>query len=465
MRRFALRLAIVFGGAAGMLFAMASLASAHQVDNEGWLYTSGADCVGGFSQIQESSGAAPVTNGEVRSRQRLHSPWWNGGDCDDTYFRPPGYLAGRLQLWAWTQNDGGYWFLCRDTDWRFNQETYSDLTFSQTWSWGPCGSAYYATMAGLYERNNGEWHGDWLYSGYHWFSGHYAAYGASSTASVSSIGIVAGAENAVLGVASDPIGFLTGVPGALGDFANSLIGNVYYNLDSAIYTANYILGDPIGYVNGVVSYISEEVLSKVGSALNFINWILGNPTGYANDNVNSAYNSGTNLANGGIAEASTLVPPLVGADGNLLVPPPDPTILLDVNRSPNVDIGNVFYVHSSKGVNMSSQDPTGPTPGVGVNPIACAGTSVDVLIPGNDGKMTCADTGTTSASVATGDLPQLSTSQGPCLLYQGGTCVLFAPSGAKVTAGGSSNPTASVNVAGVVQEYPDIPPGTCVGTC
>ena len=77
--------------------------------------------------------------------------------------RHPAWLATAIENWHW---NGYSWDLCAASDWLYNQS----ITSSNSYSWQlglACGNGWYGTYGGGYVwRNNSEWDGGWVWSGY-----------------------------------------------------------------------------------------------------------------------------------------------------------------------------------------------------------------------------------------------------------------------------------------------------------
>jgi hypothetical protein len=135
---------------------------AHYVYEAGTLYL-GDFCVMARSEISHGSGGgySKVDTNATKTQ------WTPIGDfeCIGWLYKPPGYLAASYHLMKW---DGKQWGICYSSDWSFNSKTASkqviERDFGRT---PPCGAGYYGTGGVSYVKDNNEWYGGGIWSGYH----------------------------------------------------------------------------------------------------------------------------------------------------------------------------------------------------------------------------------------------------------------------------------------------------------
>jgi hypothetical protein len=161
------RVATVIAAVTMFFIAAVGPAEAHYVYASGWVYTSETDCTKGRAEISHGYGGG-YSKSDTEAAWRLIDPFTGRiYYCLGGTNRPPGYIRTHILLYRWS---AAYqkWYVCRDDGLRYNSQTAQKFTRYVYWGTTTrCGNGYYGTMA-LHQVYQNGWHGNWLWSGYHW---------------------------------------------------------------------------------------------------------------------------------------------------------------------------------------------------------------------------------------------------------------------------------------------------------
>lgn len=144
---------------AALSLGIVAAASAHPVYQQAKL-AGDPLCVYGSASIAEG----PDWNGG----QAFVEGWYQAGARGTRWTAknmPPGYALVKRELYRW---NGYEWRLCANSGWLGATDDTSYIYRARTWTPMPCGNnSYYGISGASYAWMNGQWHGGYLWSGYH----------------------------------------------------------------------------------------------------------------------------------------------------------------------------------------------------------------------------------------------------------------------------------------------------------
>jgi hypothetical protein len=181
--RTSFRAALVSVATLLSLLATTTAASAHVEYNKGRLYQSDPLCVDGRSEISHGVGGG-YSRVDTWARQRTWVPKSGWIQCGIKKNRPKGYIANRILVFKWLAD--GSAGLCTLTHWDYNDKKASHFAINFTMGAQPdCGRGWYYTYGQSYVRLNATWHGDDLFSGWHYLPASTSSTGVTPSAMTS----------------------------------------------------------------------------------------------------------------------------------------------------------------------------------------------------------------------------------------------------------------------------------------
>jgi len=153
-----------FGLVMAVFLFSAAPAAAHYVYQDDRVYNGDNECVEVRSEVSHGSLGAGYYKTDVEVWQGL----LGYGNCLYHWERSSGKIAGKQQHFV---NNNGSSRVCTATGWVFNTSFGNQLTIAVNHNrdYPLCGDGHYANWTGGYNNNGGEWHGGWVWSGWHWF--------------------------------------------------------------------------------------------------------------------------------------------------------------------------------------------------------------------------------------------------------------------------------------------------------
>lgn len=145
-------------------------ASAHSLEREGYVYwTDNAECTWAEAhQTDSDSYTGLYSYAAVALDYAFQSPF-GSYSCEIAHEALPGYMAVKRKVYKWNST-GGYWGLCRSTNWVYNTKQVHKLYIHISYKPAPCGKGYYYTRSLSYIYNDG-WHGGAVWTDYDWVIG------------------------------------------------------------------------------------------------------------------------------------------------------------------------------------------------------------------------------------------------------------------------------------------------------
>jgi hypothetical protein len=151
------------------LLMVGSVAYAHYVYEDGYVWEGGGKCLFARAEISHGENDGGYARTDLRGVRRFNTPNGWGADCYSDWDRPPGFYAARNVLLKWSAQHE-QWAVCVDGVYNYNEGTDHNLSKTSLYRL-KCGRGHYANFGGAFTYMSPDWVGAHIYSGYDYLDG------------------------------------------------------------------------------------------------------------------------------------------------------------------------------------------------------------------------------------------------------------------------------------------------------